>query len=136
MREICISACRIESPTCTYRLYRVEQINPAKFSDTCSMRADGLCIGSPRLVGWRKAGNSNLQELFCTTLHKSTYGWGYSHSELTKSELPICCKTLLCIPKQVEMGLVQSKSSHRLQNVPIPGFTQLRNHCDETLSLS
>ena len=33
--------------------------NLAKFSDTCSVRADGLCIGSPRLVGGRKAGNSN-----------------------------------------------------------------------------
>ena len=29
--------------------------NLAKFSDTCSVRADGLCIGSPRLVGGRKA---------------------------------------------------------------------------------
>ena len=28
-----------------------------KTSDTCSIRADGLCIGSPRLVGGRKAGN-------------------------------------------------------------------------------
>ena len=42
---------------------------PAKFSDTCSVRADGLCIGSPRLVGGRKAGNSNVQEFFCTTLY-------------------------------------------------------------------
>ena len=31
--------------------------NPAKFSDTCSVRADGLCIGCQRLVGRRKAGN-------------------------------------------------------------------------------
>ena len=29
--------------------------NLAKFSDTCSVRADGLCIVSPRLVGGRKA---------------------------------------------------------------------------------
>ena len=35
--------------------------NLAKFSDTCSVRADGLCTGSPRLVGGRKAGNSNMQ---------------------------------------------------------------------------
>ena len=42
--------------------------NLAKFSDTCSVRADGLCIGSPRLVGVRKAGNSNMQEFFCITL--------------------------------------------------------------------
>ena len=51
-------------------MYRVEQKNLAKFSDTCSVRADGLCIGSPRLVGGRKAGNSNMQEFFCTTLYK------------------------------------------------------------------
>ena len=43
--------------------------NLAKFSDTCSVRADGLCIGSPRLVGGRKVGNSNMQEFFCTTLY-------------------------------------------------------------------
>ena len=49
--------------------YRVEQKkNLAKFSDTCSVRADGLCIGSPRLVGGKKAGNLNMQEFFCTTL--------------------------------------------------------------------
>ena len=29
---------------------------PAKFSDTCSVRADGLCIGCPKLVGSRKVG--------------------------------------------------------------------------------
>ena len=34
------------------------------FSDTCSVRADRLCIGSPRLVGRRKAGISNMQEFF------------------------------------------------------------------------
>ena len=50
--------------------YRVEQKKTlAKFSDTCSVMADGLCIGSPRLVGGRKAGNSNMQEFFCTTLY-------------------------------------------------------------------
>ena len=43
--------------------------NPAKFSDTCSVRADRLCIGSPRLVGGRKAVNSNMQEFFCATLY-------------------------------------------------------------------
>ena len=42
--------------------------NLAKFSDTCSVRADGLCIGSPRLVGGKKVGNLNMQEFFCTTL--------------------------------------------------------------------
>ena len=44
--------------------YRVKQKNLAKFSDTCSVMAVGLRIGSPRLVGRRKAGNSNRQELF------------------------------------------------------------------------
>ena len=43
--------------------------NLAKFSDTCSVRADGLCIGSTRLVGRRKAGNSNMLDFFCTTLY-------------------------------------------------------------------
>ena len=50
-------------------MYRVEQKNLAKFSDTCSVRADGLCIGNSRLVRGRKAGNSNMQDLFCTTLY-------------------------------------------------------------------
>ena len=45
-------------------MYRVEQKNLAKFSDACSVRADGLCIGSPRSVGGRKAGNSNMQDFF------------------------------------------------------------------------
>ena len=44
--------------------------NQAKFSDTCSVRADGLCIGCPRLVGRRKAANSNMLEFFCTTLYR------------------------------------------------------------------
>ena len=43
--------------------------NPAKFSDTCSVRADGLCIGCPKLVGSKKAANSNMQEFFCSTLY-------------------------------------------------------------------
>ena len=43
--------------------------NIAKFSYTFSIRADWLCIGSPRLVGWKKAGNSNMQEIVCTTLY-------------------------------------------------------------------
>ena len=42
--------------------------NLAKFSDICSVRADGLCIGSTRSVGGRMAEISNMQELFCTTL--------------------------------------------------------------------
>ena len=42
--------------------------NLVKFSDACSIRAYGLCIGGPRLLGGRKAGNSNKQEFFCTML--------------------------------------------------------------------
>ena len=38
--------------------------NLAKFSDRCSVKADGLCIGSPRLVGGRKVENSNKQDFF------------------------------------------------------------------------
>ena len=44
---------------------------PPKFSDTCSVRADGLCIGCPgcpELVGRRKVGNSHMKELFSSTL--------------------------------------------------------------------
>ena len=48
--------------------YRVEQKNLAKFSDTCSVGADGLCIGSPRIASERKAENSNMHEFFCTRL--------------------------------------------------------------------
>ena len=47
---------------------QVQAENLAKCSDNCSIKADGLCIGSPRLVGGRKVGNSNMQEFFCTTL--------------------------------------------------------------------
>ena len=45
------------------------KINLAKFSDTCSVRADGLCIGSHRSSGGRKVGTSNMQEFFCTSLY-------------------------------------------------------------------
>ena len=40
-----------------------------KFSDTCSVRADGLCTGC--LGQWAERGreNSNMQEFFCTTLY-------------------------------------------------------------------
>ena len=48
--------------------------NLAKFSNTCYVRADGLCISSPRLVGGRKAGNSNIQEFFCTMLQTEGRG--------------------------------------------------------------
>ena len=43
---------------------------PAKFSDTCSVRADGLCIGCPTLVGSRQAGNLNMREFFRSSLYK------------------------------------------------------------------
>ena len=36
--------------------------NLTMFSDTCSFGADGLCIGSPWIVGGKNAGNSNMQE--------------------------------------------------------------------------
>ena len=48
--------------------YRAEPKNLAKFCDTCSLRADGLCIGSPRLAGGWKARDAKMQEFFCTTL--------------------------------------------------------------------
>ena len=55
------------------KIYRVEQKNPAKFGDTCSVRADGLCIGC--LGQWAETGrdNSNMQEFFCTTLYMAHY---------------------------------------------------------------
>ena len=59
----------------------------AKFSDTCSVRADGLCIGSPRLVGGRKLGNSNMQEFFGTTLYSAHK---MCLSTLTRLCLQIC----------------------------------------------
>ena len=44
---------------------------PAKLGDTCSVRADGLCIGC--LSQWAEVGreNSKMQEFFCTTLYTS-----------------------------------------------------------------
>ena len=41
---------------------------PAKFSDTCSARADGLCIGCLGQWAERWRDNSNMQEFFRTTL--------------------------------------------------------------------
>ena len=43
----------------------------AKFGEGSSVMADGLCIGYPRLVGRRKAENSNMQQLFGTTLYRA-----------------------------------------------------------------
>ena len=42
---------------------------PAKFGDTCSVRADGLCIGCLNQWAGRGRENSNMQEFFCTTLY-------------------------------------------------------------------
>ena len=58
--------------------------NPAKFSDTCSVRADGLCNGCPQLVGSSKAGNSNMQELFCSTLYFPTSIMSTARAEATR----------------------------------------------------
>ena len=52
--------------------YRVEW--KRSFEEGSSVMAHGLCIGSPRLVGRRKAGNSNMQDrriLSFTTLYRS-----------------------------------------------------------------
>ena len=38
--------------------------NLAKFSDAVSIRADGLCFSSPRLVGGRKAGKLKHATIF------------------------------------------------------------------------
>ena len=38
--------------------------NLAKFGEGCPIMADRLCIGCPRLMDWRKAENSNMQEFF------------------------------------------------------------------------
>ena len=50
-------------------MYGLSKIVPAKFGDTCSVRADGLCIGC--LGQWAERGreNSNMQEFFRTTLY-------------------------------------------------------------------
>ena len=60
-------------PRLPLHMYRVEQKNPAKFSDTCSVRADGLCIGC--LCQWAERGReySNMQEFFCTTLYMADW---------------------------------------------------------------
>ena len=61
----------MSSALCFCSVFRVKQKkNLAEFNDTHSVRADWLCISSPRLVGGRKAGNSNMQEFFCTTLYR------------------------------------------------------------------
>ena len=43
-------------------IYRVEKKIPAKFVDTCSIRADGLCIGCLGQCAERGRDNLNMQE--------------------------------------------------------------------------
>ena len=57
------------SETCL-RVCRVEQ-KGAKFGEGSSIMAIWLCVGNPRLVDRRNAGNSNMQELFCPILQSS-----------------------------------------------------------------
>ena len=71
-------------------IYGVEQKKTiAKFCNTCSVRADGLCISSPRLVGGRKAGNSNMQDFFCTTLYNNNVDFIQQDPE--KIKFPVSC---------------------------------------------
>ena len=64
-RELTQPSPRLLAEPCTGSSKKV----PAKFSDTCSARACGLCIGCPKFVGSMNAGNSNVQESFCSTLY-------------------------------------------------------------------
>ena len=50
------------------RFIGVEQKNPAKFSDTCSVRADGQCISCLGLWADRGRENWNMQDFFFMTL--------------------------------------------------------------------
>ena len=63
--------------------------NLAKFSDTCSVRDDGLCIGSPRLMGGRKEGNLNMQEFF---LHGTVISLHHFARESFVSHFPFSCR--------------------------------------------
>ena len=63
--------------------------NPAKFSDTCSVRADGLCIDCLGQWAERVRENSNMQEFFCTTLYvlrriKETSAHTYFHQNWSR----------------------------------------------------
>ena len=59
-----IDVCSFKAFSCTGLSKKI----PAKFGDTCSVRADGPCICC--LGQWAEIGreNSNMQEYFCTTL--------------------------------------------------------------------
>ena len=67
----CVCICQdppsIPFPDPTYRA--VQKSLPSSVTYVCSVRANGLYIGSPRLVGWKEAGNSSMQGFFCTTLY-------------------------------------------------------------------
>ena len=60
--------------------------NLAKFSDTCSVWADGLCIGC--LCYWAERGreNSNLNEFFCTTLYIKGEGFSENRTKVREIE--------------------------------------------------
>ena len=45
----------------------------AAFAEGSSVRADGLCIDCPRLLGSSKAGKSNMKEFLSTTLYEQIY---------------------------------------------------------------
>ena len=62
---------------------------PAKFSDTCSVRADGLCIGCLGQWAERWRDNSNMQEFFRTTL--------YTVPSTAHSRYAVKCHTIKCI---------------------------------------
>ena len=62
--------------------YRVEQKNLAKFSDTCSVRADGLCVGSPRLVNGREGGKFKHARIFWHHAVRKQHGtWNNGRNE-------------------------------------------------------
>ena len=89
----------------TMSIYRVEQKNLAKFSDTGSARARGLCIGSPRLVGGRKAGNSNMQDFFLHhTVRRNPPRWrgmvfiGVINTTQVDSKSAIYCHEVFFVP--------------------------------------
>ena len=76
--------------------------NLAKFRDTCSVTAEGLCISSHRLVDGREAGDSNMQELFCTMLFRIFWNLEVrSARELVQFELSTQCLLAVFVASQV-----------------------------------
>ena len=43
---------------------------PRKFCEVSPVRADGLCIGCPKLMGNRLEGTSNIKVIFCKAMFK------------------------------------------------------------------